>query len=263
MNLFEPSKTSYPKSWVDMSFEFRLMFVYHGSMMLLMVLGGAISAGLEAAIAAALLAVFAVLSARRRQAMGWRWGGAGLKGVLGAVLAVALVAFFLFAVTPLFPPFNAQALPWYLAGVGIGLFNVLQSLKFVHLAEADYVADCRAASQPEVVARASTEAAEPQWKTTVLWLFRAAFLGVWLVGVSSFYFFGVGMRSGSPTSTATQSEQLVDHGRVVFVTKEEKAMIDNLQAGMMIGIPSLLVLGLICQFGLGVKVFARPGKEKG
>lgn len=64
-----------------------------------------------------------------------------------------LIAFFLYAPGPLFPATNSRFLPWYLAGFGIGLFNLLSGLNLVQSTEAEFQAMCRegaAAPRPQL-----------------------------------------------------------------------------------------------------------------
>jgi len=87
-----------------MSYDFKFMFVYHGTMMFLMIAGGALSVVIEAAIAAALLAVGAVLIVRHRRTTPWVWPGVSAARILGAAGAILLGGLFLFSAMPLSPP---------------------------------------------------------------------------------------------------------------------------------------------------------------
>jgi len=58
---------------VDMSFDFKLMFLFHGCMMILFVMGGILSTRQEIAFSGALLLVLISLSVRRRRLSGWHW----------------------------------------------------------------------------------------------------------------------------------------------------------------------------------------------
>jgi hypothetical protein len=114
------------QKWKDMSVDFRLMFVYHGSMMLMFLVGQAgLSVRMELQLTGLLAVVLIAISIKHRRQTNWRWPGVKASNVIYAVGSLALVAFFLFAGTPLFPPLIGAALPWYLAGLGIGTFGVL------------------------------------------------------------------------------------------------------------------------------------------
>ncbi len=88
------------------------------------------------------------------------------------------------------------------------------------------------------------------------------FLIVWLDAVASFYHFGSAFRNGALTPNALQSEPLSNHGDVVYITSAEKKMIEILQTGMAIGIPSVLFVGAILHFILGIPLFPDASVEE-
>jgi hypothetical protein len=134
MALFGPPRPGdYPRQWKDMSLEFKLMFVYHGCMMALFITGGAFTLRQELTFASVLVFVLTSVSIKHRRSAGWRWQGLQTKNLLIAAGGIALMGVFLYAATPLFPPSNPRALPWYLAGFGIVAFNVLHALRLVLL----------------------------------------------------------------------------------------------------------------------------------
>jgi hypothetical protein len=57
--------------------------------------------------------------------------------VLYALGGVFFIFIFLYSATPLAPPNNGHIVPWYLAGLGIRLFGILQSLKVAYASEAE------------------------------------------------------------------------------------------------------------------------------
>src|SRR5262249_29142554 len=155
------------------------------------------------AIAAGLLGAAILASALRRLRAGWRWSGVGFKEVALAILVVACTAAVWASAISLFPPPSAHALPWYLAGAGIGLFNLLSVLKFVRLSEAEFLADCPDAdaqqsradeedsgwtkvlcSAPELRSDSTNDGAlgtgadEAPWKRVLRWSYSALFWGV-------------------------------------------------------------------------------------
>ena len=162
-----------------MSYDFKLMFLYHGSMMLLFVTGQALSLAAELTIAAALLVAGTLLGIRHRRTTPWVWPGVSISRLLGAAATVVLGGLFLSAATPLFPPTNPGNLPWYAAGLGIILFAMLNTLRLVAFAEADYFT-------PPAIRRS----VELPWKKVVRLAYCIFFLAVWLDGVASFYVFG-------------------------------------------------------------------------
>jgi hypothetical protein len=167
MTLFDPRKAGdYPKQWKDMSLELKLMFVYHGCMMVLFIIGGAFSSRQEFVFTGVRLFVLTSLSISHRHSAGWRWQGVKPKNLLMAAGIVALMGVFLYAATPQFPPSNPRFLPWFMAGFGIGTFNVLQALRLVHRSEAAFLADCREPGS-QIEQATQTEPTDPQWHRVV------------------------------------------------------------------------------------------------
>ena len=243
-----------------MSFDFRLMFVYHGCMMMLMLAGSALPVSLEAVFVLLLVAVLVGLSLRHRRALHWRWPGIKLSNLFSVLWTVALISFFLYAATPLFPPNQPQALPWYLAGLGIGTFGVLSALRIVYSSETEFLAQCRILDQ---YGREVERQAEPQppvpvevvWKRRVRVVYGAVFVLLWITGVASFYFFGTAYRDGSPVPTMTKTEPLVEGGKTVYVSRTEKQRINTLQVAAEVGFPVVILSGLALHFLLGIRIF--------
>lgn len=255
MALFGPPKPGdYPRQWKDMSLEFKLMFVYHGCMMVLFITGGAFTLRQELTFTAALVFVLTSVSIRHRRSAGWRWQGLRTKNLLAAAGGIALMGVFLYAATPLFPPSNPRALPWYLAGFGIATFNVLQALRLVHPSEAAFLADCHEPGSQTVQATES-EPAEPQWHRVVRAAYGTLFLTVWLGFVAFFYYSGAAFRDGSPVPTPTQTDAVTEHGKTVYITHDQKVFSDRLELFAFAGIPSVLVGSLLLHFVVGVKLY--------
>src|SRR5438876_4798168 len=193
--MFRPTNRSYAKTWKEMSVDFKLMFVYHGTMLVLFATGQLLSTSEEIAIAVLLAVFLLAVAAKRRSNMNWRRPQIGTKHILAAIGTAALMSLFLFAATPLFPPTDHRALPWYLAGGGIGFFGILSSLGIAYSSEAEFLAHCwtmdregreieRLSELPEV------QDTGPSWKRTIRSAYGVAFLAVWLAFVVSFYDFG-------------------------------------------------------------------------
>jgi hypothetical protein len=253
--MFGPPKVGdYPKQWKDMSFEFKLMFVYHGCMMILFMTDGAFSLRQQLTMAGVLLLVLTSLSIRHRRLTDWRWQGAKPKNYVMAAGVVALMGVFLYAATPLFPPSNPRFLPWFLAGFGIGAFNVLRAVRLVYPSEAEFLADCREPGsqfeQPIV-----PESTEPPWHRVIRGTYSTLFFFVWIGFVGFFYYSGAAFRDGSPVPTPTRPDAVTEHGRTVYVTHAQKVLSDKLELFAFIGIPSVIVGGLVLHFLVGVKLY--------
>jgi hypothetical protein len=255
MALFDPPKGGdYPKQWKDMSLEFKLMFVYHGCMMALFITGGAFSSREELVFTGLLLFVLTSFSIRHRRSASWRWQHVKPTNLLMAAGGIALMGVFLYATTPLFPPSNPRFLPWYLAGFGIGLFNVLQTLRLVQPSEAAFMADCHEPSS-QIEQATQTEPTDPRWHRVVRGTYSLLFLLVWLGFVAFFYYSGAAFRDGSPVPTPMQTEAVTEHGKTVFITHDQKTLSDRLELFAFVGIPSVIVGGLLLHFLVGVKLY--------
>jgi hypothetical protein len=246
------------QDWKNMSVDFRLMFAYHGSMMVLMMAGVGLSLQQEVLIVVALVAVLVSIAVRHRARNGWHWPGANGKDVLTAIGTAIFVAFFLFGATPLFP-IDSQVLPWYLAGAGIGTFGILSALKIASGTETDFMLHCTVIDQygqeiPRLCEIPKPRVVEARWKKMARGAYFCAFMLVWIAGVLSFYAFGVSFKNGSPVPTATQTQPLQNHGKTVYVTPAEKQRIDRLQVASWLSIPVIL-FGLFLHFIVGVKLY--------
>jgi hypothetical protein len=250
--LFDWDSTKYPRKWSEMSFEFKGMFVYHISMMAMMMAERTVSATGKMSIAAAIMVGVGSLSARRRRALGWHWRRPGADRIASGAVGVVAVGLFLGSATPMFSPFNPTILAWYLAGLGIGLFGLLQSLRVVYFAEEDFLADCK---DPALDHPTSARPKDARWKRTIRAIYGIASLLIWLNLVGSFYVFGTSFRNGSSVATASASAPIQDHGRIVYVSEDRKQLIDLMQRGMMIGIPLILATGFALHFLIGVRLF--------
>jgi hypothetical protein len=259
MSFFDPPKEPNPKQSKDMSFEFKLMFVYHGCMMVLFMTGGNFSVRQELLFAAALLLVLGTISMHHRRSNGWCWQGATAKNRLAALGGAVLTGVFLYAASPLFPPSNPRFLPWYLAGFGIGLFNFLQSLRLVHSSEAAFLSDCGNPSS-QVGEPAQAEPAGPRWQKLVRTVFSVLFFAVWLGFLCFFYYSGRIFRDGSTIRTPTQTEPMTEHGKTVYIARGQKALCDKLQLFAFVGIPTVLASGFLLHFVVGVKIFDNSEK---
>lgn len=243
------STTHFPKTWRETSFDYKLMFGYHISMMVLFALGELLSALTKVAIAGVILFVLIVLSIHHRWTSGWRWPGVQFSHILSALISLVLGGIFLGSATPLFPPIGATEVPWYLAGAGIMMFWVLLSLRIVTFSEVDFL------TPQSTVTAAALQPIEAWWKRIARVLCLGLFLANWLTGQAFFYYFGIYFQDGSPVPTATQTEILQNHGTQVYITVAEKAWLDLLGLSMLPGIPLTIGLVLFMHFVLGVRVF--------
>jgi hypothetical protein len=180
--------------------------------------------------------------------------------VLYALGGIFFISVFLYSATPLFPLNNGRIVPWYLAGLGLGLFGILDSLKVVYASEAEFASNCLIIDQygrelEAAHAPSLAQVSEPNWKRVAKVTYTAVFMLVWVCGVASFYFFGTAFKNGSPEPTATQTEPLEDHGKTAYVTPADKRRVHALQLGSWVGVPVALISGVILHFLVGVKLF--------
>jgi len=192
MALFDSPQTDYPKQWKEYSFDFKLMFGYHGCMMAMFMLGGFLSIKQELLIASVVASTLVSLSLRNRQENNWHWSGAGTKRVLAAVGIAVVASLFDFAALPSAPLSEPRVLPWHLAGLGIAVFGILGALNIVQLSQAEFIKECKATtganSQNGPNAAVPLGPIDLLWKRVVRGAYYSVFFAAWLSAVSSFYF---------------------------------------------------------------------------
>lgn len=260
MALFDPPSLNYPTRWKDFSLDNKLAFVYFGCMTVLFANGDALSVKQELLATTILVATLLSLSMRYRRRMNWRWPGVQTKGVLTAVGILVVAGIFEFAVTPLAPSSDPGFLPWHLFGLGGGVFGVLDALKIVQLSKSDFLRECEAVGAADFHAKSTGETipvvpTDPLWKRATRALYGIVFFLVWLACLASFYYSGVAVRDGSSRPTPTQTDPLNNPGQIVYIQHSQKVLIDFLEKVMSVGIPSVMVSGLILHFFLGVRLF--------
>jgi hypothetical protein len=258
--MFDPPTQQYPKTWKEMSLDFKLLFVYHGCMMAMMIAGRNLASRQEIMLTGFLVIALVSISLRYRRMKHWHCPTIRRRDTFGALGIAILLIFFLFSAYQLFPLSDHNVLPWYFAGLGIGVFGILTSLRIVYASEVDFLLNCRIIDEYGREIERTSETPEPgerepRWKKITRGIYSGAFLLMWTLSVASFFFFGKAFRHGSPMPTATQSEPLTDSGKTVFVTRLEKQRIEDLQWGSWVGIPIVLVGGIILHFLVGVKLF--------
>jgi hypothetical protein len=254
MALFDQPTTQHPRQWKDMSRDFKSMFVYHGAMMVLFITGSAFSYKQELSVAGVIIAVLIAISLRHRHESSWHWRRPAAKNILAAGGVIVAIPIFLYVASREFSPLNPQFTPWFLAGLGIGLFQLLSALHLVRASEAEFQADCLEVRETAAPSAPSIPI-DPVWKRAVRALYYVAFMAVWLGGMTFFYFYGVTTHHGSPVATVTQTEPINEHGNSIFVTPDEKLRVDRWETVMTVGIPSILASGFIIHFLFGVKLF--------
>lgn len=243
-----------PRTWSDMSFEFKGMFVYYIVMMAMMLVGGSLVLGQQIAIAAGVALLIALASFIRRIRRGWRWRGITALRAIGALVMAVLMGYFLFATAggamqAFAVDRPAGMAPWALAVLGIAVFSVLKVLRIAHVSEKAFQEECgeqASDARPE-------RPLEPRWKVITKYVFAVAFIAIWLEGVTFFYVYDRTFRSGAPTPTAERTVAFTNKGVTVYVTPAEKDLVDQLRKVMFIGFPAAIVTGLFLQFVLKIR----------
>ncbi len=148
----------FPRNWEDMSLDTKMFFGFHLSVMVMFVAGGALAIGTEIAIASALATCIFIASVVHRRYAGWRWRGAGLKEVGGAVAAFVIVAIMFVAVGQFGAYHNPRLFPWFIAGLGAASFNALTSLRLVRASQEEFEQDTQE-GEPNIAPAAPIERA--------------------------------------------------------------------------------------------------------
>ena len=134
-------ETQYPRGWKEMSYDFKLFFVYLFGSMVLLLVTRSLAAALQVVAVAALSGILFALSVVHRKKSGWRWPGAGWKEVVKALFLV-LVGVFAFGPATLQFSVWEDFLVWGAGTGGIVCFWVLSSLRFVYLSEHHFALHC-------------------------------------------------------------------------------------------------------------------------
>jgi hypothetical protein len=249
--VFNTANSSYPKSWKEMSFDFKLFFAYHLSMMGLFLVGGFAPIVVLVALVIGLVGAVSALSIANRRRRNWRWPGASSRNALQAIVVLVLGIFFFAADTPSVSVWDPHVFAWFAGGGGFTLFFVLASMNLVTLSEADFLIQC---GQHAVPPRKPAQPVEAKWKTMLRAGFSIYFLILWVTGVTYFWCFNIAFRDGSPAPTPSQTEALVDHGKTVYITPEEMRRLSLLRLSLFPGVTSVFIIGGFIHFGLGIKL---------
>jgi hypothetical protein len=238
-----------------MSLDFKLCFASLACIVGIWVEGSLLAIVVQLLIAMMVAALGVFLSVRHRRQMDWRWPGTNAKGVLRAVGAAAAAAVMFFVAHPMVPFFERGFLGWYLAGVNIAVFNILESLHFVQSSEAEFLKFCgpprlSADEGPQAVSCAN----EPFWQRASRAVFGVVSAAVMIEFLTFFYLSGVYFRSGAPNPTSTQTERIINRSWVVYITPMQKHLLDRLETGASICIPAIIGLSLFLHFIVGVKL---------
>jgi hypothetical protein len=258
MALFDPPSLTYPTRWKEFSLDYKLLFAYGISMVVLCVYGDAFSVKQEILATIFVVTILLSLSIRYRRRMNWRWPGVQANGVLNAAVTLLLASTYEYAAIPLAPLSDPRNLPLHLVALGILGFASLRALKLVQPSKTGFLRECeaigaadsRARLVPEMVPAVPTD---PFWKRAVRNAYGVVFQLIWLDTAAFLYAMGVALRNGSSKPTSTQRELLSISGK--YVLHSQKVLIDLVQTVALIGVPSVLVIGLILHFFLGVRLF--------
>jgi len=236
------SNDAYPTTWSEMSFELKGLFAYHITMAVMMVIGKALSFVDQVFVALSLALSIAIASAVRRLRHNWRWRGVGSFRALGALAVTAMIAYFVLAGTNFSLSRFVALAPWALAGVGIGVFAVLNILRIVHFSEKGFLAE--GGHRAEI---GNNPPPEPRWKARVRLVFVPLFIIVWLQVVTAFYLFSSTFESGSPTPAADRTHPLTNHGVTLYVTAFDGQLVDQMLTFAMISVPVTVLMALFLQ----------------
>jgi hypothetical protein len=168
-----------------------------------------------------------------------------------AVLNALMIGYLIGAGTQ-FSLSRFQALaPWTFAGVGIGVFTVLNRLRIVHRTEAGFRASC---GDGVPSALDEERVREPAWKRVIGAAFFMFVMLVWLEAVTALWVPASIFSAGSPVPTAEQSVPMTEKGRTVYVSSDDKHLSNLLFDGALLGVPLVIAIGAFLQFVLKVRL---------
>lgn len=240
-----------PKTWSEMSFELKGMMLYHVSMIALMLFGRSLAFIDQAFIAGGLALSISIMSAIRRLRHRWHWRGVSGWRVLGVVLMLALIVYFLLTVSLFSLSRLTELGGWTFAAVGLATFMVLHGLRIVHFAEATFQSECG----DEGLEAPPPPPRLPFWQAAVKWTFFGLFIAVWLWMVTAMYFSRVAFQEGLPAPAGEKVVAVTDKGVTRYVTIYEKQRGDDMLALVPIAFLTVMAFGAFVQFVLKVRVF--------
>ncbi len=135
-------------------------------------------------------------------------------------------------------------------------------LRITTTSEADFVSPGVPVGEPP----SANDTIAPPRRDWRFWLRTGVsvfFVAAWVDAMAFHYFSGATYRNGSPSPTASKTEPLDNHGRVVYVTPSEKALVDRLKAGMTIGIPAALLLIVLVQYVFKIDLYPKEPNRRG
>jgi hypothetical protein len=263
MPLFDAPQTRFPMRWSEFSSDYKLFYIWEVSLFALFFLNttgipNALPVSLYVAALFGWFAILLVAAIAQRRRANWHWPGLTLKGSLLALLVTAGMAIFLYVLDQGLLPLNRLGATMFLFALSIGVFNVLHSLRVVHLSDADFQRDCADSNVPidSTLENEELEPNDPTWKRVVRGIYVVAFVLIWLEGMAFFYVHERYVREGSPRPTPTQTESVNEHGTLVYLTHDEMQINNILSTVMMIGIPAIMLSGFLLHFIAGVRMFS-------
>lgn len=243
-----------------MSIDYRLMIAYFVTTMAMMMAVATreafLTVGLECLIAAFVAGAAFIVALVVRRRMGWRCPAINAQKIIKMLATLAMFGLFIFVALKGLGPLKAENLPWALGAVGLGVFQLLRGLGLASMSKAEFASACGKS------APAPVSPSLPAWKRTLRAIYTILFLCVWLEMLAFFYFSSESIQQGAALPTLEKTERTTEHGHVVFISLEEKRRNDLLMMGGAIGVPTMIVMGLILQ-GLGVvTMFAKPWGDR-
>lgn len=247
------------RAFAEMSLDARLAYGFHVCMFLFFVGGGqwlsdttSPSRAIQMQIGGALLlaGMCIAISMVNRHAFGWRWPGASAQDAGQAALSGALLAAFLFAATPMFPPTTPGVLAWYLAGAAFGLWTILLALKVVAYDQATFEAVCLG----ETTAQDPWAASLPAWQRWTRRGYAALFILAWLLLLYWFYSLGLALHDGAKTPDVTHTHMMSGNGLTVYLTTAEMQRLDGVKWAALMGLPAVGAIGAFLHHVVGVPI---------
>ncbi len=244
-----------------LSFDAKLMFAFHGVMMLLFLAASRLTVPLELAIAGGWATLIALASTLHKRRAGWRWPGADAKAWLGALAGLGFAGVLAFVAAQNLPANRALLMPRFLAVAGIAAFNLLKSLNLVRGTQVEFQADITPPKPAFMTSERSETAPLVQrspygWQAWVVRAYTTAGLILWLTFMGFMYLDQKSVHDGHAAPTAAADWPLTEHGRTVYIPARTGQAIAVLKRTVFIAFPSFFALGFLIHFGLGVRLFS-------
>ncbi len=130
------------KEWENFSMDFKLIFVYHGFIMALLLISRIVPVEIQLAFVVLLFLILVYRSVKHRIENRWSWPGLEIKKIPFTVFSASMVLFFFLQNYNSSPPSDPTFFPWYAAGLVMFFYTVMIGLNISTLSRKTFESQC-------------------------------------------------------------------------------------------------------------------------